>query len=73
MSNGMMKKIFSPVKSMSDVLFIGIINKINKPKNKPENVKRKRIKRNSANYKDKEEYYSEADESSDNYDDSSDD
>lgn len=73
MSNGMMKKIFSPVKSMSDVLFIGIINKINKPKNKPENVKRNRIKRNSANYKNEEECYSEAEESSDNYDNSSDD
>lgn len=69
MADGMIKKIFSPVKSISDLLFIGIINKINKPKN----VKCSKIKRNSTNNKNAEEYYYDANEPSDNYDDSGDD
>ena len=69
MANDMIGKIFSSVKSIAEIVFIGIINKINKPKN----VKRNRIKRNSTNNRNEDEYYYETDESSDDYDDSSDD
>lgn len=65
MANGIIEKIFSPVKSVAEVVFIGMINKINKPKN----VKRNKIKRNSTDNKNEEEYY-EADESSGGHDDS---
>jgi hypothetical protein len=69
MANGIIEKIFSSVKSIAEIVFIGMISKINKPKN----VKRNKIKRNSTNNRNEEEYYYGADESSDDYDDSSDD